>query len=182
VSYITIKVFCRSVLLAFINCTYFISVNDRSWQHDIKHTFLLCGRGVLGCEESICVMTSIIPTHMSHPISCTDSELALIIWPRFTWTVLTWPTGKRKPQYGHSLPWPIGAQNPYGQSLTWPKALNPIWPVLNLNMGGNPNLVPRAFVWGRGERRESPGLGRSILHSDWLTPYCLKITELDSWQ
>ena len=23
-------------------------------------------------------------------------------------------------------------------------------------------------------------LGRSILHSDWLTPYCLKITELDS--
>ena len=28
--------------------------------------------------------------------------------------------------------------------------------------------------------RESPGLGRSILHSDWLTPYCLKITELDS--
>jgi hypothetical protein len=43
------------------------------------------------------------------------------------------------------------------------------------------NLVPRAFVWGRGERQESPGLGRSILHSDWLTPYCLKITELDSW-
>jgi hypothetical protein len=42
------------------------------------------------------------------------------------------------------------------------------------------NLVPRAFVWGRGERRESPGPGRSILHSDWLTPYCLKITELDS--
>jgi hypothetical protein len=28
------------------------------------------------------------------------------------------------------------------------------------------NLVPRAFVWGRGARRESPGLGRSILHSD----------------
>jgi hypothetical protein len=44
------------------------------------------------------------------------------------------------------------------------------------------NLVPRASVWGRGETRGSPGLGRSILHSDWLTPYCLKITELDSWQ
>jgi hypothetical protein len=42
------------------------------------------------------------------------------------------------------------------------------------------NLVPRAFVRGQGARRESPGLGRSILHSDWLTPYCLKITELDS--
>jgi hypothetical protein len=44
------------------------------------------------------------------------------------------------------------------------------------------NLVPRAFIWGRGETRERPGLGRSILHSDWLTAYCLKITELDSWQ
>jgi hypothetical protein len=30
----------------------------------------------------------------------------------------------------------------------------------------------------RGERRESPGLGESILHFDWLTPYCLKIAEL----
>jgi hypothetical protein len=44
------------------------------------------------------------------------------------------------------------------------------------------NLVPRASVWGRGETRGSPGLGRSILHYDWLTPYYLKITELDSWQ
>jgi hypothetical protein len=32
------------------------------------------------------------------------------------------------------------------------------------------NLVPRASVWGRGETRGSPGLGRSILHTDWLTP------------
>ena len=31
---------------------------------------------------------------------------------------------------------------------------------------------------GEVERRESHGLGQSILHSDWLTPYCLKITEL----
>jgi hypothetical protein len=52
----------------------------------------------------------------------------------------------------------------------------------NLGIMFTYNLVPRAFIWGRGETRESPGLGRSILHSDWLTPHCLKITELDSWQ
>ena len=33
----------------------------------------------------------------------------------------------------------------------------------------------------RGEMRKRwLDLGRSILRSDWLTPYCLKITELDS--
>ena len=31
-----------------------------------------------------------------------------------------------------------------------------------------------------GARLGSPGLCRSILHSDWLTPYCLKIAELDN--
>jgi hypothetical protein len=43
-------------------------------------------------------------------------------------------------------------------------------------------LVSRASVWGRGATRGSPGLGWSILHSDWLTPYCLKISEPDSWK
>jgi hypothetical protein len=88
--------------------------------------FYFCGRGVRGCEESIySIWQASCLSHMSHPISCTDSELAAdnltkihLDSPNLT----NWST---KPQYGQSLPWPIGAQNPYGQSLTWPKALNP---------------------------------------------------------
>ena len=63
-----------------------------------------------------------------------------------------------------------------------PSNLIKVFPFKTLNVCVVFNLDPRASVWGRGETQGSPGLGRSILHSDWLTPYCLKITELDSWQ
>jgi hypothetical protein len=94
-------------------------------KHNIKHIFYFCGRGVLGCEGPICVMTSIIPTYMSYPISCTDSELAAhnltkihldSPYPdelernlKHLWTVLNLTTGTK-----------------------------PIWSVVNLNMGGKP--------------------------------------------
>jgi hypothetical protein len=69
-------------------------------------------------------MKSIIPTHMSHPISRTDSELAAHnltkihldspypdqLERKYLWTVFNQTTGTK-----------------------------PIWPVLNLNMGGNPH-------------------------------------------
>ena len=45
-------------------------------------------------------------------------------------------------------------------------------------------LVPTSFPGlsyeDEARHEKALGLGRSILHSDWLTPYCLKITELDS--
>jgi hypothetical protein len=62
---------------------------------------------------------------MSHPISCTDSELAADNLTKIHLDSPNMTNWSTKPQNGQSLPWPIGAQNPYGQSLTWPKALNP---------------------------------------------------------
>ena len=74
-------------------------------KHNIKHDYLfLWERGSGLWRLHLQYMTSIMPTHFSHPISCTDSELALIIWPRFTWTVLTWPTGARNPSMDSPYP------------------------------------------------------------------------------
>jgi hypothetical protein len=133
-------------------------------KYNIKHNFLfLWERGSGLWRVHLQYMTSIMPTHMSHPISCTDSELAAdnltkihLDSPNLT----NWST---KPQYGQSLPWPIGAQNPYGQSLTWPKALNPYGQSYSLT-----------WTWGVNPHGQSLDLG--ILCVTYIESMRLKLT------
>jgi hypothetical protein len=90
-------------------------------KHNIKHNFYFCGRGVVKSPFVLWQASSLLICHTL--LAALILNWLLIIWPRFTWTVLTLTNRSSKPL------WTVLSLN---------KGTKPIWPVLNLNRGGEP--------------------------------------------
>jgi hypothetical protein len=108
-------------------------------KHNIKHNFYFVGEGFWFVKSPFVLWqaSSLLICHIL--LAALFLNGLLIIWPTFTWTVLTWPTGARNPSMDSPYTLTNRSSKPLWTVLNLAKSTKPMWPFLNLNMGLNPH-------------------------------------------